>query len=272
MGINKNKNGLSHYPDLLKYIIEHTNSAVAVHDRDMKYMYVSQRYLRDYNVVEKDVIGKHHYDVFPDLPQKWRDVHKKVLAGEILSADNDKYVREDGTEEWTRWECRPWYQPDNKIGGLIVYTEVITDRVKEKVKLRESEEIFRHFMEKSPIYVFFKDKDLRSIKLSMNYEQLLGRPMNELLGKTTYDMFPSDLAKKIVEYDKKVLNEGQTVVVDEEFNGRIYTTIKFPIKINGDPRYLAGYTIDITDQKNSEREITKLKEGLEEEVEKKPQS
>ncbi|MGI2335866.1 MAG: PAS domain S-box protein [Dehalogenimonas sp.] len=133
---------LEHAHDLLRYVIEHTQAGVAIHDRDLNYIYVSQRYLDEYGIGEQDIIGKHHYDVFPDLPQKWRDVHQRVLAGEICSADEDEYVRADGTVEWTRWECRPWYQPDGSIGGLIVYTEVITDRKKAEEKLKRfSEEL-----------------------------------------------------------------------------------------------------------------------------------
>jgi len=59
----------------------------------------SKRYLDDYQVREKDVIGKHHYDVFPDLPQKWRDIHQKALAGEISTAEKDSYPRQDGSLE-----------------------------------------------------------------------------------------------------------------------------------------------------------------------------
>ncbi|WP_407357194.1 PAS domain S-box protein [Methanolobus sp. WCC5] len=122
------ENALAHSRNLLRYVIEHTRSAVAVYDRDMHYIYVSQRYLDDYKVKEKDIIGKHHYEVFPDLPQKWRDIHQKALNGEILSAEDDPYYKEDGIVEWTRWECRPWYEADGSIGGIIIYTEVITDR------------------------------------------------------------------------------------------------------------------------------------------------
>jgi two-component system, sensor histidine kinase PdtaS len=129
---------LAHSHDLMRYIIEHNRSAVAVHDRDMKYIYVSQRYLDDYKIKDQDIIGKHHYDVFPDLPQKWRDVHQKALAGEVSSAEDDPYVREDGSVDWTRWECRPWYEADGSIGGIIVYTEVVTDRKRTEEALRRS--------------------------------------------------------------------------------------------------------------------------------------
>ena len=130
---------LEHSHDLMSYVMKHNNSAVAIHDRDLKYIYVSQNYLDQYKVKEKDVIGKHHYDVFPDLPQKWRDVHQKALAGEVSNADEDPYERADGSIDWTRWECRPWYEKDGSIGGIIVYTEVITNRKRIEEKLKKSE-------------------------------------------------------------------------------------------------------------------------------------
>lgn len=128
---------MKHSNDLLRYVIENTNSAVAIHDNELRYVYVSQRYLNEYKVKDKNIIGKHHYEVFPDLPQKWRDVHQRVLKGEVLSADRDPYPRDDGTVEWTRWECRPWYEANGSVGGLIVYTEVITERVKAEQELKQ---------------------------------------------------------------------------------------------------------------------------------------
>ena len=64
-----------HSMELMRYVVEHSRSAIAIHDRNMDYLYVSQRYLDDYRVKEHDVIGKNHYEIFPDLPEKWRKVH-----------------------------------------------------------------------------------------------------------------------------------------------------------------------------------------------------
>lgn len=129
--------------------------------------------------------------------------------------------------------------------------------------LRESQEIFQSFMEHSPIYVFFKDENIRSLRLSRNYETMLNRPLAELLGKSMDELFPSALAKSMVEDDKRIMKEGKTLNIEEELDGRFYHTIKFPIILEGKPRYLAGYTIDITERKQAEEGLKQYSAELE---------
>ncbi|MDI6402561.1 PAS domain S-box protein, partial [Balneolaceae bacterium ANBcel3] len=135
--IRKAEKALYHSYELMQYIIEHDQSAVAVHDKDLNYIYVSQRYLRDYRVKEQDIIGKHHYEVFPDIPEKWRKVHQRALEGEVLNSEEDYFLREDGTHDWTRWECRPWYETDGSVGGIVLYTEVINDRKQKELEIKK---------------------------------------------------------------------------------------------------------------------------------------
>ena len=113
--------------DLMNYVIEHNRCAVAIHDLDLKYIYVSQKYVEDFRL-EKNIIGKHLIEGFPRIPRKWKRVCQRALGGEILTGDDDPYVHEDGTLDWTKWECRPWYKPDKSIGGIVVYSEVITEQ------------------------------------------------------------------------------------------------------------------------------------------------
>ncbi len=151
----------------------------------------------------------------------------------------------------------------------LIYSIIqdISEIKKTEDALRAQEEIFRHFMEHSPVYVFFKDKNIRSVKLSKNYEQMLNKPLDELLGKSMDDLFPSDLAKAMIADDQKILAEGKAITVDEDFNGRHYTTIKFPFVIDGKQQYLAGYTIDVTERRKAEEELIELKNKLETKVE-----
>lgn len=148
---------------------------------------------------------------------------------------------------------------ESAIAGLrerrLAELNLLEDAVAERKRggaslatLRENEEIFSRFMENSPIYVFFLDCNSRMLRLSRNFETLVGESLAEQLGKSMDELFPSDLARKLVEDDKRVFAEGRTITAEEEFNGRRYSTTKFPIFVDGEPRYLAGYAIDITEQ------------------------
>ena len=190
---------LKHSYDLMKYIIEHNRSAIAVHDKDYKYIFVSQRYLQDYQVKEKEIIGKHHYDVFQDLPQKWHDVHKKALMGEVSSAENDPYYKDDGTVGWARWECRPWYDRDNSIGGFIIYSEVITDRINMELKLREAKEKAEE-----------SDRLKSAFLANMSHE--IRTPMNGILGFTDLLLNPDLNSKERENFIKIVHKSGQRML------------------------------------------------------------
>ena len=69
------------------------------------------------------------------------------------------------------------------------------------------------------------------------------------------ELFPSDLAKSMIEDDLRVLREGERVDVVEELDDRIYETIKFPVLKDGEPFVLAGFTMDITDRKRAEEAL-----------------
>ncbi len=145
---------LKHFNDLMQYIISHASSAIAILDKEMKYVYVSERYLKDYNLTEHNLIGKYHYDIFTDLPVQWIEAHKKSLNGEVTGNEEDAYIRPDGSIEWARWECRPWFDIDGSIAGIILYTEFITGRKNAEKALIESYELLFNLTERVPGVVY----------------------------------------------------------------------------------------------------------------------
>jgi PAS domain S-box-containing protein len=172
-----------------------------------------------------------------------------------------RLVRPDGQLRWMEISSSPEKLPD----GSVIWNGIqldITERMKTEEALRENELIFSSFLEHSPVYVFFKDRNIRSLRLSKNYEQMLGMPIENTLGKNMDELFPSDLAKSMVEDDKKILEKGEVVKVVEELAGRTYETTKFPIFKDGKPNMLAGFTLDITARVKSEEERKKLEEQL----------
>ena len=118
--------------ELLDYIIRHDQSGVAVFDNEMRYVFVSDRYLEDFGLGDRDVIGVSCYDVFPEMRDRFEDVHRRVLAGAVERAEEDAIPRADGTVDWVCWECRPWRRGDGYVGGLVLYSELITERREEQ--------------------------------------------------------------------------------------------------------------------------------------------
>ncbi|MCF8221758.1 MAG: PAS domain S-box protein [Bacteroidales bacterium] len=265
---------LKHSYDLMRYIIEHTNSAVAVHDKDLRYIYVSQRYIDQYKVKDADIIGKHHYDVFPDLPQKWRDVHQRALKGEVVSADRDKYERDDGSVQWTRWECRPWYESDGSIGGIVVYTEVITEQVKAGEALRKSENIYRLLVENQTDMVVKVDLRGKFLYVSPSYCNTFGKAESELIGKTFLPLVHEDDRKatqKAMEslyYPPYKVYLEQRALTQEGWRWLAWNDTAVLDK-KGNVKEIIGVGRDITERKEAEIELRKLKDNLEAEVEKK---
>jgi PAS domain S-box-containing protein len=123
---------------LLKLFVEHAPAALAMLDNDLRYIAVSRRWLDDYGLGERDIAGLPHYEVFPEIPEHWKKVHRRALAGEVITADEDRFERLDGTVSWLRWEVRPWHIQDGSIGGIVIFSEDITERKQSENVMRES--------------------------------------------------------------------------------------------------------------------------------------
>lgn len=112
---------------LLKIFVKHVPAAVAMLDRDMRYLQVSDRWRSDFSLDGSEMLGRSHYEIFPDIPERWKQIHRRALAGETVRAAEDAWDREDGTT-WLRWEILPWRNSDGVQGGVLIFSEDITRR------------------------------------------------------------------------------------------------------------------------------------------------
>jgi PAS domain S-box-containing protein len=115
---------------LLQALIEDTPAAVAMFDTGMRYLAYSKRWLTDYRLGDRDLIGLSHYEVFPEIGEERRARHRRCLAGAKEVCERDSFIRGDGTVDIVRWEMQPWIKGSGGIGGITMFTEVITDRVR----------------------------------------------------------------------------------------------------------------------------------------------
>jgi PAS domain S-box-containing protein len=113
--------------ELLKIFVKNVPAGVAMLDREMRYLQVSDRWCTDYFPGIAEILGRSHYELFPDMPERWKEVHRRALQGETLRANEDRWEGQDGPH-WARWEVRPWKTADGAVGGILILVEDITRR------------------------------------------------------------------------------------------------------------------------------------------------
>jgi PAS domain S-box-containing protein len=127
----------------LRLFVEHSPAAVAMLDRHMRYLMASRRWHTDYKLGEQDLTGRSYYEVFPEIREMphWMEIHRRCLRGAVERCDEDPFPRADGRMDWVRWEIHPWFERTGEIGGIIMYTEVITERKRLAEQLRQSQKM-----------------------------------------------------------------------------------------------------------------------------------
>ena len=127
---------------LLQLFIEHAPVALAMFDREMRYVAVSRKWLEDYHLVESEIIGRSHYEVVPDMPERWKEGHRRGLTGEGVRVEEDRFDRADGSVEWNRWEVIPWRAGDGSVGGIVLFAEDVSQRKAAEDRLRLGATVF----------------------------------------------------------------------------------------------------------------------------------
>lgn len=236
-------------------LFENSGTSMVIVDKEGLFHLVNSKAARQFGFDVNEIVGKSLFDLLSDeTAQKYLDRNRNLIESGVGEEYEDTFQLSTGQKTFLITDSV--LRDSHGIGYALLSSSIdITERKHIEEALKASEEIFSQFLENSPIYIFFKDENIRSLRLSRNYEQMLHKPLDVILGKSMDELFPSELAKKMVKDDLQILINGIKIEVEEEFNNRNFLTTKFPIQIGGKPNFLAGYTIDITEQKLAEQAL-----------------
>ncbi|MFZ0851655.1 MAG: PAS domain S-box protein [Hyphomicrobiaceae bacterium] len=247
----------------LAVFVEHAPAAIAMFDRQMRYLAVSRRYILDFRLPQDvQLIGRSHYEVFPDVPQRWRDVHARVLAGEELSKEEDQFTRQDGCTHWVRWSMAPWRQANGSIGGALLFSEHRTEQVEAQRALTDSEARFRATFENAAVGVALVGSNGSILRANNSFARMLGYSVEELRQRTFQDFtHPDDLANNLSLLNKTLVGDAESYCIDKRYvrkdGGIVWAsaTVGCVRKSDGDVDYFVSVVKDITDRKRAEARL-----------------
>lgn len=118
----------------LRQIITCVPVAMAMFDTQMRYMANSKKWVSQFNLNLPSLNNFSHYELFPDTPNRWKVMYQQALKGQVVSVSEDAWERADGSVLYLRWAAHPWYDPDEKVGGIVM----VADKINELVEARET--------------------------------------------------------------------------------------------------------------------------------------
>lgn len=251
----------------LRAIVEATPECVKIVGSDGMLLHINAAGLRMIEADPDSDVGSVNVAelVAPEHRKQWQVNHRRVCAGESVNWEFD-IIGRNGTRRRMETHAVPLPAADGSLQQLAVTRDVTARRAAEE-RLRESEALLAAFMKHAPIGMYLKDAAGRYLLLNPEMAKVFGRPVEEVIGRTASELFGSEEARFIADYDREILETGQPRAVEEFLPGHdAYAwsmVVRFPVSLEGErPTRIGGFDIDISDRKRAEAELERSREAL----------
>lgn len=227
----------------LRLFIKYAPAAVAMFDNDMRYIQASDRWYKDYDLAGKSIIGHNYYDLLPAFNhlEEWKAVHQRSLKGAIELREEEPFPRPDGSTGWMQWEIHPWTKHDGSIGGIIMFTEVVTEKVEARERLKKLNQQLVVSNNELEQFAYVASHDLQEpLRMVSSFLQLLEKKYQPQLDETAskYIHFAVDGADRMKGLIKDLLSFSRVATVKQEMG---------PVNINSvieDTKVVLGPVIE----------------------------
>ncbi|MBT8039086.1 MAG: PAS domain S-box protein [Gammaproteobacteria bacterium] len=255
---------------MLRLFIHSAPVSLAMLDRELVFITVSRHWLQDFDFSkEQDVADRSLYDFIPGSSDGYRLVHQQALKGEVSRSSGDLIELPNGQTRWMRWEVRPWYDSDDAIGGVIIFTEDISAMRQAELALQESESRLRTLVETVPDMIWLKDPDGKYLICNPKTARMLGTERSKILGKSDYDFFCTDRADAYRARDLAAISGGEPLKNEEVISptndgpDECVEIIRTPVyDIGGKLVGVLGLARDITERKKTEAELKRFAQAI----------
>ncbi|MCF7818912.1 MAG: PAS domain S-box protein, partial [Kiritimatiellales bacterium] len=205
------------------------------------------------------------------IPDRYRSKHPSQRASFIDHGNGSRVMGEgselvalakDGREIPVEVSLSAVEMADGKM--VVASIRDITERKRQEVALRTSQEQMRTLVDNIQSVIFMKDAEGRHLLVNSYYEEATGISRESILGKTDFDVMPREVAEGIVTQDRAVMESKQATSFEESVPGpdgaiRHYLTTKVPlIDAQGVVYGMCGVATDITERHEQEEKLKEV--------------
>ena len=255
---------------VLRRFTEVAPVAIAMFDRNMVLLAASKRFRDDYVAGRADLVGRNLYEILPEVETKWRPVHERCLAGAVESHPGERFPHPDGTEQWVRWEIQPWYDAEDRIGGIVLFSEDITEQKRTERELSENAARLRLAQHVAQMGSFEWDLISNQLSWTPEMERLHGLAPGSFGGADSpwMDLIHPDDRPGI---EQRLYGTSNGDAIDHEWriiwpDGSLHwLTGRWQVirDQNHQPLRVTGMMMDITPRKLAEQALMELNQQLE---------
>jgi len=182
---------------------------------------------------------------------------ERVLRGETSPPLEHRIMHKDGRLRWIKNTPVPHRNAEGLVIAYDGLVSDITERKRAEEQQRLSEARLQAILDYSPAVIHLKDTRGRYILTNRRFQQLLPLRQEDIIGKSPQDLFPPEIARVVLEHDKKVLDALTPLEFEETLpqQGELHTyiSVKFPLSdATGMPYALCTISTDITERKRAE--------------------
>jgi PAS domain S-box-containing protein len=225
--------------------------AVFIVDHNLRYLLAEGKALEDADMTSEDLVGKTIWEALdPALAARYEPSYRQALNGEPFSWEHDSHDRHyisHGT---------PLMNDQGEVYAVLAVSYDISDRKQAEAELRQKNAILDVVNESAPTPIFVKDRQGRIIYANPATLEVLGKSAAEVIGYRDCDLYlNSEDAARVMENDQRIMESGQTEVVEESPDGvRTFLGMKAPYRNEaGEVIGLIGISNDISERVQIER-------------------
>jgi PAS domain S-box-containing protein len=249
-----------------RLFVEQAPVAMAMFDRGMRYIAASRRWNADYGFGEAPLIGRSCYEVDPDMPELWKELHRRGLSGETLQGERDPFLPRDGPVRWLRWKIWPWREAGSSVGGIFIATENVTELAETERALSASEERLRSIVGMAPDAIIVIDEKGLIQSINPAGERMFGYASDEVIGRNVSMLMSEPDRTRHQSYIDAYCQTGVAKVIGtsrdlehQRKDGSVFAAnLTLAEWHSGGKRYFTGILRDISARKRQEEKIKLL--------------